>query len=107
MMALDVLSALFTLAGGIEYAVSLHGGSCTNTAYLQSNRIIRAAGTAVYYNENNYSTPAWSETVNLGSRCREAYVITVFLFFIFACFLVTGVLGFMGRGRKGSGHSYV
>jgi hypothetical protein len=38
---------------------------------------------------------------DLFARCHEAQAVTAFLWFAFACFVATTVLGVMGRGWKG------
>lgn len=102
--AFDVLSAIISLIGGIVYAVGLHGGSCGNVNYLQSNRLIRGAGSFTNLSTKETGS-AYNGSDNLGSRCHQAQAVMVFLFFISACFLASGVLGFFGNRRKSGGRS--
>jgi len=102
MTVLDGIATLFTLAGGIALAVALKVHSCSNDKFLITNSIINAG--AFFFRDEDGKSVLHEETrSHLQGRCHEAQATTAFLYFMFALFAGTCVLGLLGKGgRNGS-----
>lgn len=100
---LDGIATLFTLAGGIAFAVTLKVHSCSNDEFILTNSIINAGDSdSVSFLDGKFTFSGESRST-LQGRCHEAQAITAFLFFLFAAFAATTALGAMGKGgRSGS-----
>jgi len=81
-LGLDGLNTLFTFAAGTALAAGLGVHSCGNIDYVKSNSI------------TNGST-------DQTARCHEAQALTAFLWFLFASFVASFALSFLGW-RRGS-----
>ncbi|KAF2765805.1 hypothetical protein EJ03DRAFT_330645 [Teratosphaeria nubilosa] len=75
-LVLDVLNVIFWFCGAVATAAELHVHSCSNSAYVNSNRVTRVS----------------SET------CREAQASTAFLWFGFASFAFSLIVSGLGMG---------
>jgi hypothetical protein len=97
--ALDALSVLLTLAGGITFAATLGIHSCSDPFYTGVNVILRGNG-----DFNGHPIPNLEFSLgDLEGRCHQAQATTAFLFFAFACFAATAALSVLRRdGAKGS-----
>ncbi|KAF3940363.1 hypothetical protein ABW19_dt0202412 [Dactylella cylindrospora] len=82
LLGLDSLNSLFTFAAGTALAAGLGVHSCGNTDYVKSNSIT---------NGNPDQT----------ARCHEAQALTAFLWFLFAAYLGSLAISFLGWRRGG------
>jgi hypothetical protein len=90
--ALDGLSILLILAGGITFAATLGVHNCSDLYYTAQNTIITGSG-----DYQDQPLPDFE------GRCHQAQAATAFLFFAVACFAGTAVLGVLRKdGAKGS-----
>ncbi|RFU35897.1 hypothetical protein B7463_g465, partial [Scytalidium lignicola] len=99
--ALDVLAAFFLMAGGIAFAAIIKAGSCGDTSpfgYLDK-KIFLPSNDKVFPGHSNKQF-ANELLADIKTRCRECQADTAFLWFAFACFVGTAVIGVMGRSRK-------
>jgi len=83
LLGLDGLNTVFTLAAGIAMAAALGVQSCSNAAYVLTNKITNGG-----YNHTG--------------RCHEGQALTAFLWFLFATYAATTVLNGLGSRRGGS-----
>lgn len=67
---LDGANTIFFFAGGIALAVVLRVHSCSNTLYIDTNKVINGSS----------------------KRCHEAQALTAFVWFDFVMFLITAIM---------------
>ncbi|KAK5321034.1 hypothetical protein LTR70_004279 [Exophiala xenobiotica] len=92
---LDLLNALFWFCAAVALAAELNVHSCSNQSYVSRNRVTNGSP-------------------NMTSRCREAQATCAFLWFGWACFMVSLALDLTSSGgvnmrgpRKGPNMSQV
>jgi len=87
LLVLDGLGILFTFIAAIVLPAKLHVHSCNNAVYLLSNELT-----------NGSNSPT--------KTCRELQASTAFLWFLFAAFVASLVVSFIGsRGSFSSGRA--
>ncbi|KAK9464409.1 membrane-associating domain-containing protein [Lipomyces arxii] len=79
--AIDFLVCVFAFSGATALAVAIRVHSCTNDAYVMSNKVAQ----------------------NSTDRCRKAQADTVFMYFSFICALVALVVSISSAMRTGWG----
>ncbi|QIX01877.1 hypothetical protein AMS68_007394 [Peltaster fructicola] len=117
--ALDGLTFLILLAGGIAYAVQLRGITCSNPSAILDNAdrytLVNGGSTPFVDSNGNsftlYGVPSLSDgSPNLDavkSRCNTVVADDVFIFFAAITALAAAALVFVAHRRGGTRHSAV
>jgi len=79
--AMDAFAVVFTFIAGVVLAAKLGVHSCTNHAYTSTNSLTNGS-----HNEEK--------------RCHELQASTAFFWFLFACYVGSLVMDFMGNGSS-------
>lgn len=97
--ALDGLAGVAFLAGGIAFAVGLHGTDCSDISTTMNNSLLNVCS------DNNCGDSVGQFEQKIQSRCTSAKADAAFMFlgFIFCMFVIAGSMFFSRNKRNQSG----
>ncbi|RDW70017.1 hypothetical protein BP5796_08414 [Coleophoma crateriformis] len=98
---IDGIAAVFALGAGLTFAAGIKIGSCSDRIYLKALQTFIAPPTPNCKADGSCTA---GDVVGVGAqlRCVECQALTVLLLVGFACFLGTGIVGFL-RGARPRG----